>query len=714
MLLFAGARLRLTLEIPHMKSHKKSPGLITRRKFIEAAASFGASLAWGSASARDSRISWRERRDLYPQGVASGDPHSDSVILWTRRPPSQGSEASRLTVEVSDDSTFRRVVASARADISAETDWTCRVLAAGLKPARVYWYRFTDEHGFGSRPGRTITAPSDNDGRAVRFAFVSCQNVQQGASTAYRRMIWEDERRAADERLGFVLHLGDFIYEVVWYPEDRPQGMYARKLRDIVRYKNGEKFRDFHIPATVDDYRALYRAYLSDPDLQDARARWPFVCMWDNHEFSWKGWQSQQDFNGARPAQTRKVAANQAWFEYQPARVVKPGAQHVDRYKAPAVSDTPIQDFDDQGLGREPGNLAAINSLKIFRTLRWGRNVELILTDNRSFRSQPVMDRPEALPFQTRQFPYVVPQDVIETLDAGRNHNGGRPPETIRFGGADLPNPRKQAPPQSILGAAQKTWFLKRLRASQAPWKLWGNSVGMLDMRLDFQNLPKDIGPRWPGASYAQFGGDDWSGYVSERAEILEIVRREGITGLVSIAGDRHSFQAGVVAASLPPQRFEPAMAEFVTGSVSAPGLFEAAEYALPKDHPLRAIYVYKPAPEALAQPAMNFSLMHGVRASLALQRTGDARQALAERNPEVAPHLSFIDVGGHGYSVARATNEELEVEFVCIPRPLERSDRADGGPLVYRITHRVKRWGRDASPQLERTTYEGALPLVL
>jgi len=324
------------------------------------------------------------------------------------------------------------------------------------------------------------------------------------------------------------------------------------------------------------------------------------------------------------------------------------------------------------------------------------------------------MDRPEAVPFQTRQFPYVVPQDVVEILDAGRSFSGGRPPETIRFGGADLPNPRKQAPPQSILGAAQKAWFLNRLRASQAPWKLWGNSVGMLDMRVDFQNLPKDLGPQWPGAGYAQLGDDDWSGYASERAEILEVIRREGVTGLISIAGDRHSFQAGVVSASLPPQRFEPVMAEFVTGSVSAPGLFEAAEYALPKDHPLRAIYVYKPSPEALAQPAMNVSLMHGVRASLELQRTGDARHALAERNPELAPHLSFVDVGGHGYSVARATAEDLEVEFVCIPRPLERSDRADGGPLAYRVTHRVKRWERAAAPRLERTAFEGALPLVL
>src|SRR6266852_4156816 len=68
-----------------------------------------------------------------------------------------------------------------------------------------------------------------------------CQNVTQGAQNAYRRMIFEDERAGEQDRLGFVLHLGDFIYELVWYPEDRPQGMYDRRLRDLVRYPDGEK-----------------------------------------------------------------------------------------------------------------------------------------------------------------------------------------------------------------------------------------------------------------------------------------------------------------------------------------------------------------------------------------------------------------------------------------------------------------------------------------
>jgi len=687
---------------------------ITRREFIKLAASMGATLAWRSSNVRADNTPWRERREFYPQGVASADPHPDSVIFWTRRPPISDSVAKQLTVEIAEDSAFRKIVAVSKANLSAESDWTCRILAAVLKPRYEYWYRFKDEHGFGSRVGRTLTAPADRDAGAVRFAFVSCQNMQQGAANAYRRMIWEDEQKGAGERLSFVLHLGDFVYEVVWYPEDRPQGYYSRRLRDIVRYDGGEKIRDFHVPTTVEDYRALYRAYLLDPDLQDARARWPFVCMWDNHEFSWKGWQSQQNFAGVRPAQTRKIAANQAWFEYQPARVTRPDNKLVDRYQAPAVANAAIQVFDEQGLGLEPGNLQAINSLKLFRSFRYGRNVDLILTDNRSFRSEPVVDQPAFGPFQASQFPFVVSQDVVEMLDAGRSYQGGRPPQVIRFNGQEQPNPRRNSPPQSMLGATQKTWFLDRLRNSKATWKLWGNSVGMLDWRLDFQNLPNDVGAAWPTSGYAMLSGDDWSGYRSERAEILEFVRREGIDGFASIAGDRHSFQAGTLAEALPPKSFRPVAVEFVTGSISAPGLFEAAEYNVTKGHPLRAIYVYQPSPESATQPAINFSIMHGVRASLVLQKTGDVKQGLAVRNAELAPHLSFMDVGGHGYSVVRATADQLEVEFVCIPRPLQRSQRADGGPLAYRVAHRVKRWRHGVTPHLERQVLEGTLPLVV
>jgi alkaline phosphatase D len=163
---------------------------ITRRSFLAMAAATGATAAWGNPFGTKSRTAWRERRDLFPEGVASGDPDSNSVLLWTRRPPTGENRAAKLNAEMAEDELFTRVVATATARISAASDWTCRVLVGGLKPDRVYWYRFTDPEGLGSRVGRTITAPEVGDERPVRFVFVSCQNANQGAQNAYRRMIF--------------------------------------------------------------------------------------------------------------------------------------------------------------------------------------------------------------------------------------------------------------------------------------------------------------------------------------------------------------------------------------------------------------------------------------------------------------------------------------------------------------------------------------------
>ena len=672
----------------------------TRRSFIELAASLGAAAAWAGPVRKKSKTQPRERRDLFPQGVASGDPESTSVLLWTRRPPVEGHVA-RLTVQVAEDSSFDRVVATASAPVSAASDWTCRILAGGLKPARVYWYRFIDPGGFSSRTGRTITAPAVDDSRPVRFAFVSCQNANDGAQNAYRRMIFEDEKATEPDRLGFVLHLGDFIYELVWYPEDRPQGMYDRKIRDLVRYPHGEKIRDFHIPTTVDDYRAVYRAYLADPDLQDARARWPFVNMWDNHEFSWLGWQSLQVFNGeTRPAQTRKVAANQAFFEYQPARL------GLQSFNPPPVVDTPVTSFDDHGLGQEPNNLVAIRSLRGYRALRWGRHVELIITDQRTYCSEDPFGHPDAKRLSTADFPELTSQDAMEILDAGRSYANGQPPASIKFGEIEIANFCKDRPPQTILGAEQKAWFLERLRASQATWKIWGNTTATLDMRADPQNL--SVGKPWPGAGYASFSLSDWGTAYTERAEIYDFVQHHEISGFATVSGDRHSFWAGLAAKSLPPKPFVPVGVAFVTGSISAPGLVEAFEYNFPKDHPLRPLFLGQGPEDDKPQPTINLLLRHGVRSCQEYSRSGNIEKSRAVSNPDLAPHVSFVDMGGHGYSVVRATSDAIEAEFVCIPRPIERSQRPDGGPLNYRVKFRAPLWTAGKTPKLEMQILEG------
>lgn len=677
---------------------------ITRRDFLLASA-LGAALASGKGWAGRAAAAATERRDLYPQGVASGDPTADSVILWTRRPPTGGNIGRRLVVEVAETPDFASLVAGGHATVGPETDWTCRFLATGLAADREYWYRFVDEHGFASRTGRTLTAPAEDAEVPVRFSFASCQSPNDSALEAYRRMIFEDERAPADQRLQFVLHLGDFIYEVTWYAADNPGGRFrGRRLRDRYRFPDGEKVGNFHLPVSLEDYRTLYRSYLEDPDLQDARARWPFVCVWDNHEFAWAGYQSQYVAPGVdRPSQRKKVIANQAWWEFIPARVVKPGDPSVDRFDPPAVEDVPISRFDADGLGDEPNNLAAIRSLRIQRTLRFGRNVELFLTDHHSFRSPG----PDAGAFAVPGTRFVSPGAVEEILDAGRTYDGGHPPATIPFLGQELPNPAHDGPAQTYLGREQREWLLGKLGESRARWKIWGHSFGTLALRSDFANLPAETGVQWPAnLGYALASG----GFRRDNDAVFDFVRERGITGFAILAGDRHAFQSGLVSKTLPPKAFDPVGVEFVTGSISQQTLQEVAEIAVPKDDPLRALYVGD-RPNGPPRPALNTTFLHGVRAALALQETGDIAAARARRNPEVAPHLRFLDRGGHGYGQVTAGADALQVDFVGIPRPLEASGRADGGPLAYRARHRAPLWRAGEVPTLEVEVVEGEAP---
>jgi len=679
----------------------------SRRDFIQLAAAMGASLAWtGPASA--SRTKWQERRELYPEGVASGDPDPTSVILWTRRPFAEG-ERHILTVEVAQDEAFRRVVAQAPAPVSAASDWTSRVLVGGLKPARTYWYRFTDSEGNGSRIGRTITAPAANDPRPVNFAFVSCQSVNEGKLNGYRRMIFEDERAAPEEQLGFVLHLGDFIYEVVEYP-DEIKTRYDRTIYEVCRIPDGGVTGKFHYPLTVEGYRAVYKGYLADPDLQDARARWPFISMWDNHEFSWQGWQSIQQAGGPpRPGQTIKVAANQAWFEYLPARVKAPSGS-LDTFGTVPVKDVKIEKWDENGLGDEPNNIAAINSLIAYRAIRYGKHLDLLITDQHSFHGpDPFSDDSLGKLGDWGDYNGMFPDDAMQILDGGRAFNNGNPPAEIRFQDASIPNPQKNAPPQTILGATQKAWFKDQLKRATATWKIWGNSLGCLDWRADPENLPAGLTKKpWPKGSFANLGGGDHGSAWVERGEIYDVVRDAGITGFAIVSGDRHSFWAGYAAAQLPPGKFEPVGLSFVGASMASPGAMESYEHRLKKDMPLRALYLADRPDRPKPDWTFNMLLKHGVRSCLEYAKSFDLKRAHAVSNPQLSPHLEFVDMGGHGYATVRLSGDEMRTEFVCIPRPVTRSDRPDGGPLRYRVVHAAKLWRPGEKPRLTQQVIEG------
>ena len=94
-------------------------------------------------------------------------------------------------------------------------------------------------------------------------------------------------------------------------------------------------------------------------------------------------------------------------------------------------------------------------------------------------------------------------------------------------------------------------------------------------------------------------------------------------------------------------------------------------EHKVKKDLPTRALRLADFAAEKKPRPALNLLVLHGVRFCFEYAKIGDLQKARALSTPEVAPHLSFADTGGHGYAAVRVTSDAFTTEFVCIPRPL-------------------------------------------
>jgi alkaline phosphatase D len=209
-------------------------------------------------------------------------------------------------------------------------------------------------------------------------------------------------------------------------------------------------------------------------------------------------------------------------------------------------------------------------------------------------------------------------------------------------------------------------------------------------------------------------GGPDYSNAYTERAEIYHLVRDAKITGFAIVSGDRHSFWAGYATAELPPGKFEPVGLSFVGASLVSPGAMEAQEHNLPKDAPLRPLFLADRGAGAKPECTYNMLLRHGVRSCLEYAKSFDLKRARSLSNPDLAPHLEFVDVSGHGYAKVRLSAEQMRTEFVCIPRPITRSERPDGGPIRYRVVHTAALWKSGKRPQLKTSVLEGEVGLAI
>ncbi|SMF28803.1 alkaline phosphatase D family protein [Pseudobacteriovorax antillogorgiicola] len=274
----------------------------TRRDFFKLSAlGFGAAVFASGISACDDVLDDGIR---FKDGVASGDPLADRVILWTRVTPDDPATAEAYTVafEVATDQNFQNIVVAGVFDTNRDRDYTVKVDVGGLSPATSYFYRFRSSDTL-SPAGRTKTLPVGSVSQ-VKLAAVSCSNYPAGRFYVYRELAKQDD-------LDAILHLGDYIYEY-------QRGGYASENAPELGRESQPELELLKL----DDYRQRYQQYRSDRDLQAVHQAHPFIVVWDDHEVANDAWR-----NGAENHQedegefsVRKLAALQAYAEWMPIR----------------------------------------------------------------------------------------------------------------------------------------------------------------------------------------------------------------------------------------------------------------------------------------------------------------------------------------------------------------------------------------------------------
>ena len=246
--------------------------------------------------------------DPFTLGVASGDPTSSSVILWTRLAPDPldggglGADDLEVAYDVARDDAFTDLVISDVTTAPAQYGHSVHV-AAALAPGW-HWYRFRIGE-YTSPTGRTRVAPApDAAVEPVRFVSASCQDYEAGFYTAHADI--------AEQAPDFVAFLGDYIYE---------------GAAGTVGVDGNVRTHGTDEPTDLDGYRNRYALYRSDPDLQAAHAICPWYVTWDDHEVenNYAGTTPQDDADAATFAERRRQAY-QVWWEHQPVALDPPPA----------------------------------------------------------------------------------------------------------------------------------------------------------------------------------------------------------------------------------------------------------------------------------------------------------------------------------------------------------------------------------------------------
>jgi len=494
---------------------------LDRRRFLQSLGWFSVAASapgmLAACSSEDAESDEEARARTFPQGLASGDPREKSVILWVRAVSSGGVDHA-VSYEVALDEAFTSLVATGEVTASAEADFTVRVKVTGLAPYTRYYYRFAAQ-GVRSVTGRTRTAPLPDADVSPRFAIAACQDFNGRYFHAYQALL-------AEEQLpDFIVHLGDYVYETAGDPRFQDVTD-AKRITLADGLEIGDDTTSIRAALTLEDYRSLYRQFRSDPVLQRVHALVPFLAIWDDHEFADDCWGAHSthwnDAKGDEDSPDRRHAASRAWFEYQPADV----------------------SFDEAA--------APPDDLTIYRSFRWGKHLELFLTDQRSYRSDHVI--PEG------------PVDVDVAKLTANSSLGAR--NFVLKSGFD---PKEVTAAPTMLGAKQRDWLVDGVKASSATWKFWGSETQVAQMTVDLSSY--DVPEAFKDLFY--FSTDQWDGYRSERRTILESLA--STKNLVVLTGDIHAFLAAELHVDFDAPA-SPTAVEYVVGGLSSTSIQEITQ----------------------------------------------------------------------------------------------------------------------------------------
>ncbi|KAL9016365.1 MAG: hypothetical protein Q9185_006284 [Variospora sp. 1 TL-2023] len=427
----------------------------------------------------------------FTHGVASGDPYSDSVIIWTRVAPSLVSSDSNVTVQGTvplynhDTEPYIQAdanpicvdwklmqaagnsnisVASGRAYTTGDIDYTVKVMtlsfvysisvtaysdglqveATGLRPFTAYNYQFNVCGSNNTSPvGLTKTAPAeDADVDELKFAVFSCSNYPTGYFNAYGNAA----RKAQHD---FVVNM-------------------TESASVIVHVLNAARFISVTISTRVrrvaNGLMILHGTwqYRTDPDLQLLSRDFAWIATWDDHEVANNGYRdgfsglnnTEESFRNDGPSisvDQRKMNAVRAYFEWMPIRQV---------------------DMDD--------------NLRIWRNFRMGKLMDLIVLDTRNY------DRSITTLGWNNDYIDLLVDDASRTL----------------------------------MGSHQENWFYRQLSESAdrgATWRIIGNQI-------IFSRIIESFG----------INADNWNGYTANRNRTLKHLYDNNIGNNVFLAGDSH------------------------------------------------------------------------------------------------------------------------------------------------------------------------------